>query len=122
MYYKLYRRRKYIYAGLLIFGILILIYKLNSLNTGKQNVAFNNRLETNIDSAIQKKELKRVNIKTYAEPELCLGCPGENGAPVFLNKVESDGIEEMYNKEFFNLKASEKISLWRTIPDMRSSE
>ena len=26
----------------------------------------------------------RINMQTYVEPEQCVGCPGENGGPVFL--------------------------------------
>ena len=33
---------------------------------------------------------------------------------------EEIGIEEVYKKEFFNLRASDKISLWRSLPDARN--
>jgi hypothetical protein len=40
-----------------------------------------------------------------------------------MNKAhDSVGIEEIYKKEFFNLKASEKISLWRSLPDVRDQK
>ena len=26
----------------------------------------------------------RINMQNYVEPEPCVGCPGENGGPVFL--------------------------------------
>lgn len=32
------------------------------------------------------------------------------------------GIDDVYKKEFFNLRASDKISLWRTVPDVRETE
>lgn len=38
---------------------------------------------------------------------------------VFHQKEEQVGIEEVYAKEFFNLRVSDKISLWRSLPDMR---
>ena len=37
-----------------------------------------------------------------------------------LKAQEEIGIDEVYKKEFFNLRASDKISLWRTLPDFRN--
>jgi len=68
---------------------------------------------------IQKRA--RISMKSYVPPEPCAGCPGENGAAVYLAADEQVGIEEIYKKEFFNLRASDKVSLWRALPDMRSS-
>lgn len=64
---------------------------------------------------------ERINMMNYKVPKPCVGCPGENGAPVFLTAEENKGIEEVYAKEFFNLRVSDKISLWRSLPDMRNS-
>jgi hypothetical protein len=37
-----------------------------------------------------------------------------------LKTQEEIGIDEVYKKEFFNLRASDKISLWRSLPDFRN--
>lgn len=39
-----------------------------------------------------------------------------------LKPEEQVGIEAVYKKEFFNLRASDKISLWRSLPDYRNQE
>ncbi|CAF0774469.1 unnamed protein product [Adineta steineri] len=71
----------------------------------------------------QKKESAisslRVNRETYTIPEQCQGCPGENGGGVSLTADESKNLDAVMKKEFFNLRASDKISLWRSIPDTR---
>ncbi|UJR37273.1 hypothetical protein I4U23_029982 [Adineta vaga] len=64
-------------------------------------------------------ETIRINRETYTIPEPCRSCPGENGAGVSLTADESKGLEEIVKKEFFNLRASDKVSLWRSIPDTR---
>lgn len=89
MYYKLYRRRKYIYFGILTLGIVVLILKSNSSNTYTNNV--NDKVdEKNKDKDGEPhhpQKSQRINMKTYVEPEPCLGCPGENGAAVFLSVI-----------------------------------
>ena len=39
-----------------------------------------------------------------------------------MKAEEGVDIDEVYKKEFFNLRASDKISLWRSLPDMRNQE
>ena len=58
MYYKLYRRRRYIYMIALFIGIFLII------NTKNRKPA--------------------ITIESYTEPDPCVGCPGENGQGVFL--------------------------------------
>ena len=82
----------------------------------------NNDNNNNIYLRRSKNRNGRINVENYVVPEPCHRCPGENGAGVFLNSEESKGIEEVYKKEFFNLRASDKISLWRSIPDSRFPE
>ncbi|CAF3882254.1 unnamed protein product, partial [Adineta steineri] len=62
---------------------------------------------------------KRINRETYTIPEHCKDCPGENGGGVTLTADESKDLDAVMKKEFFNLRASDKISLWRSIPDTR---
>ena len=69
MYYKLYRRRYYIYLAI---GILVVLF------------IFNN--STNDENTIElTRNNRRINIENYVEPEPCHNCPGENGRPVYLN-------------------------------------
>jgi hypothetical protein len=37
----------------------------------------------------------------------------------FFQAEESKDLDLVMKKEFFNLRASDKISLWRSIPDSR---
>ena len=37
----------------------------------------------------------------------------------FIQEEENKNFDQVYKKEFFNLIASDKISLWRSIPDTR---
>ncbi|CAF3989699.1 unnamed protein product, partial [Adineta steineri] len=62
---------------------------------------------------------KCINRETYTIPEHCKDCPGENGGGVTLTADESKDLDAVMKKEFFNLRASDKISLWRSIPDTR---
>jgi hypothetical protein len=183
MFYKVYRRRRYIY---LFLGVIVFIYLL-ALNSnsdtnleskhseyhvnneiGKvQNLDVNNHLleefkqkqidqhnqqnqnnqiESNIirdkekeeeeekikvqndhlindnieDLIVKKKE--RININNYIIPEPCQDCPGEFGKPVILTSEERVGLAEIEKKEFFNLVASDKVSLWRSLKDVREPE
>jgi hypothetical protein len=119
--FLLYRRRKYIYilgASLFVIG---LFYSLNSLiKNDDLNEIDNNLFHGEIE--VITKKFERININTYQVPAPCYNCPGENGKGVSLSKQELIGIDEIYKKEFFNLRASDKISLWRSIPDSRSFE
>jgi polyferredoxin len=87
MYYKLYRRRKFIYISLLLLGILAFVWKSNSPNNTKNNI-IKNEDEKDVEPSgeeIKDHRLKRINMENYKEPEPCIGCPGEGGSPVFLS-------------------------------------
>ncbi|XP_055346582.1 LOW QUALITY PROTEIN: probable N-acetylgalactosaminyltransferase 9 [Paramacrobiotus metropolitanus] len=45
--------------------------------------------------------------------------PGENGQGVVLTKDEQEQADALFKKEAFNIIASDKISLQRTVPDVR---
>ena len=47
--------------------------------------------------------------------------PGENGAGVRLSKEEQDKADSLFEKEAFNIVASDKISLERSVKDTRDS-
>jgi hypothetical protein len=77
LYIKIYRRRRlvsYSLIGLLFFGAIVF---------------FNQYSDTSIGSRKGQKVNKRsgggININTYVQPAPCSGCPGENGAPVYLS-------------------------------------
>ncbi|CAF1122170.1 unnamed protein product [Adineta ricciae] len=116
-YWFLYRRRNRFTTILIgVFLLLCFIYlKPNSEPSGQDKQ--NQRPRRNLN------ERKiRINRETYTTPEPCHGCPGENGAGVSLTANESKDLQQVLAKEFFNLRASDKISLWRSIPDTRDSE
>jgi sortase (surface protein transpeptidase) len=106
MYYRLYRRRHYLYLAALFLGLFCLfVYRSNSYPTesnpeadykkykekkslNKNNEKINNENEENNyekkkDENNEKKK-QRVNIFNYKIPEQCNGCPGENGQAVYL--------------------------------------
>lgn len=45
--------------------------------------------------------------------------PGENGVGVVLKGEEQELSEKLFKKEAFNIIASDKISLQRSVPDVR---
>lgn len=47
--------------------------------------------------------------------------PGENGAGITLNGDEKTKADELMKKWFFNIIASDKISVDRSIPDTRDN-
>ncbi|CAF1270040.1 unnamed protein product [Adineta steineri] len=114
LYWFLYRRRnKFLILCIIIFCTLFYFHKNDTQQTS-----------TTKDQSIKLKNIQygkkiRVNRDTYSTPEPCQGCPGENGQGVQLTAEESVNLDAVMKKEFFNLRASEKISLWRSIPDTR---
>ncbi|CAF0715034.1 unnamed protein product [Brachionus calyciflorus] len=110
VYYRLYRRRQYFYFGAFLIGLILLINSNQKKNTHDSK-----------NQQVPRQSNELININTYVEPESCKGCPGENGQAVHLSAEESKNLDEIYKKEFFNLIASDKISLWRSIPDTRDS-
>lgn len=46
--------------------------------------------------------------------------PGEHGKPFVLSSEEKDASEALYKENGFNALASDKISLHRSIPDIRN--
>ena len=62
-------------------------------------------------SDFPQKKLKKTE-KLFIHDDVVIDSP-------FSQAEESKGIAEVYAKEFFNLRASDKISLWRSLPDMR---
>ena len=65
---------------------------------------------------------ERINIHNYVKPAPCTNCPGENGAAVPISPKEEIAVNQVMKKEFFNSLASERVSLWRSLPDVRFEE
>ena len=96
MYYKLYRRRQYIYLGIFVACVLFLLLQKSQINDDSRHGDKQNHIEENpniphmpldkddADNKLPQKK-PRVNMQNYVEPPICRGCPGENGAAVFLN-------------------------------------
>ena len=51
-----------------------------------------------------------------------LSHPGENGAAVVLGKDDQKLADDLFDKEAFNIIASDKVALDRSIPDVRLTE
>lgn len=45
--------------------------------------------------------------------------PGENGRPVTMSKKDQENYKEMFKLNQFNLIASDRIALNRSLPDVR---
>ncbi|CAF0806972.1 unnamed protein product [Rotaria sordida] len=112
--WRLYRNRHRLVVILFITFFIIFFYYDNNKNSSITSTTLVKRQVRNINE-----NKIRINRETYTIPEPCHGCPGENGASVSLSAEESKGLEAIMKKEFFNLHASDKVSLWRSIPDTR---
>jgi hypothetical protein len=64
----------------------------------------------------------RITIDTFMCPPPCFNCPGENGSQVILSPEDTIAGEIAFKKDFFNSVASERMSLWRSLPDYRLEE
>ncbi|CAF1161265.1 unnamed protein product [Rotaria sp. Silwood1] len=114
LYWFLYRRRnKLLIVLMTIFCIVFFFYG------NEYKVSSENKKQKDKQKKIVEKQKIRINRETYTIPEQCRGCPGENGQGVQLTAEESQNLDAVMKKEFFNLRASDKISLWRSIPDTR---
>jgi hypothetical protein len=98
---------------MIIFCILFFFHQ----NTNQVSSGTNHQIDK--PKKISNEKRNRINRETYTTPEPCQGCPGENGQGVQLSADESKNLDAVMKKEFFNVRASDKISLWRTIPDTR---
>jgi polypeptide N-acetylgalactosaminyltransferase len=114
LYWFLYRRRNKLLI-ILLFIIIIIFFFYESSNDSSS--AYSKAIDRPKRDINQKKI--RVNRETYQIPEPCQSCPGENGGGVSLTAEESKDLDLVMKKEFFNLRASDKISLWRSVPDTR---
>ncbi|CAF1111639.1 unnamed protein product [Rotaria sordida] len=114
LYWFLYRRRhKFLIFLIIIFCILFFFYG------NDYKVSSETKKPLDKPKIISNKRKIRINRETYSTPEPCQGCPGENGQGVQLTAEESKNLDVVMKKEFFNLRASDKISLWRSLPDTR---
>jgi hypothetical protein len=92
MYYKLYRRRQYIYLAAICIGILLMISMLSKPTvTDDDRLMMMNRRDNDGGGGQQQQQellrnerIERINMNNYVEPEQCKGCPGENGQAVSL--------------------------------------
>ncbi|CAF4925316.1 unnamed protein product, partial [Rotaria magnacalcarata] len=115
LYWFLYRRRnKLLLLFVAIFCVLFYFYGTDHHHL---TPTIKNRTIQTKKTHVKSKIL--INRDTYSIPEPCIGCPGENGQGVQLTAEESKNLDAVMKKEFFNLRASDKISLWRSIPDTR---
>ena len=83
MYYKLYRRRQYIYLIAAVFGVIFLYnYRPSFSNTSSGQDGEEPRHAENSGNVAG--DDSEITILTYKEPEPCKTCPGENGQAVIL--------------------------------------
>ena len=75
MYYRLYRRRYYFYGAAILIALIILI-------TNKRDQSEYHLNKRQVES---KQASGEINIFNYVAPAPCSGCPGENGAAVYLS-------------------------------------
>lgn len=88
LYYKLYRRRHYVYlAGFFISMLFIISLLNNKPPEGTSAVRNDAKVVDNNQNSVKgakKAAGGRINMNTYVVPPQCVGCPGENGAGVKL--------------------------------------
>ena len=87
MYYKLYRRRQYIYLGIFVVCILFLLSQKSQTNDDSGDGDSRKHIEENPNIPHMPLVRPRVNMQNYLQPPVCKGCPGENGGAVFLNVI-----------------------------------
>lgn len=71
------------------------------------------------DKAVTRRDKKENNEFTKIFERQDSNGPGENGQGVKIDETEKDLEKEGYSKHSFNQLASDKISLFRSIPDTR---
>ena len=76
MYYKLYRRRQYIF---LVAFLVVLFFYFYTSSGGKP---YSQNIQVKTGDSFRR---ARINAETYQVPEPCSGCPGENGRAVYLS-------------------------------------
>lgn len=87
-----------------------------------QYLSYSDDLITNEDNEIEDRLIDYNNYALMKEEKLRLGA-GEHGKPVILeNQDEIEENERLYNQTGFYVLASNKISVNRSIPDLRSPE
>ncbi|XP_052256788.1 probable N-acetylgalactosaminyltransferase 9 isoform X2 [Dreissena polymorpha] len=64
---------------------------------------------------------RRERFERYQKLESSRTGPGENGQPVLLTGAEKEKADSLLEKEAFNIVASDKISLERSVKDVRDS-
>lgn len=104
IYYKIYRRRQYVYMAAIFLSVLFTISILskpttyepnepsrrrgklsaNNNNNDGEGGEQNNPIERPGEKLVAQPNAQRININNYVEPEQCSGCPGENGRGVTL--------------------------------------
>ena len=88
LYYKLYRRRKMLFA---VSGVLLVVMFLRYLTKPRDVID-----DSKVNSPLKGRSgSDRVNIFNYVVPAPCIGCPGEGGAPVYLS-VSSTNLLFIY--------------------------
>ncbi|XP_076471914.1 putative N-acetylgalactosaminyltransferase 9 isoform X2 [Babylonia areolata] len=107
---RFFRRRKNNLAYCVI-GITFVVVMLWYWQSGSES------LESEISDEVMRARVKR--FVSYQHSESSRVGPGENGVAVFLEGEEKTQAEALMPKEAFNRIASDKISLERSVPDVR---
>lgn len=105
---RIFRRRRskvfYVLLGIGLLGGLFWYWKVRES-------------EILLDDEVSRTRWKRY--QDYQQSESSRTGPGERGEPVILEGEEKDRAAQLMPKEAFNRIASDKISLQRSIPDVR---
>jgi len=88
-------------------------YSQNNVKAGGRSV------EMEISDDIM--QLRRKRFERYQNSEQSREGPGEKGAGVHLTGKEKERADSLMDKEAFNIVASDKISLERSVKDVRDS-
>lgn len=95
MYYRLYRRRAYIY---ILVAFIVVYFLLTRSGDTNENLAKNSEKPLKNFPAANENGMKkksRISMSNYVQPEPCKGCPGENGAAVYLSVKNCEKFKKL---------------------------
>ena len=98
MYYKLYRRRQYIYLLAAVFGVIFLYNYRPSISSTSASSSRDDESPHHAKKLENLADDPEITILTYKEPEPCKSCPGENGQAVVLtvSLINLQSVDTIY--------------------------
>lgn len=102
----------------LLCGLFFLLFVRSFYSSSSEVVTKKKTVDLSDNSQLNVQLYRKTRYEQYAAIKTRSG-PGENGAAVILSGEEKQEADRLFEKEAFNIVASDKIALDRTIPDTR---